>query len=198
MSDKAQSVIEAELHQDEHLLWCGQPMQHKRFKGRPLKLPVIRFTLLWLGLGIFAVSLVLGLLGYLAPWVVPASALGLSPLALYCVLFGRSLLVAKVRAKTYYGVTDQRIIIVSDGDDLTRLVTSLDLRTLSQTLLAEGPGGIGNIVFGPAPPKMPLPGATHHSGLHVPPRFDLIEDVRKVYNQIIDAQRAADVNMTPA
>ncbi len=73
-------------------------------------------------------------------WGIPFVLVGL-----YIVL-GRFIVDAMNRAKTFYGVTNERIIIITGL--FFREVKSLNLRTLTDVSLSERGDGSGTITFG--------------------------------------------------
>jgi len=87
---------------------------------------MVPFSLLWGGFAIFwlASALIGGAPLPFALFGVPFVLMGLH------MIFGRFIVDRRERAKTYYGLTDSRVIIV--GGLFSRSVTSLALRTLSE------------------------------------------------------------------
>ena len=97
--------------------------------------------------------------------------------------------------RTYYGVTNERVIVRITGPFL-RQTRSLNLRTLSELALTEGRNGGGTISFRATPfggyfTSGGLPG----SGAYGIPSFELEKGARDVYEIIRkeqwEAQRAA-------
>ena len=99
-----------------------------------------------------------------------------------------------MRAGTFYGVTNERIIIISGL--FSQQTKSLQLRTLTDVSLAQRSDGSGSITFGPAAfmggffPRGSWPGA----GRFAPPCFDLIDRPKEVYDIIRNAQRTKPAN----
>ena len=91
----------------ETLLWSDQPKQD--FFLRSSDAYVIPFSLLWCGFAVFWESA--ALFGnspfFFKLWGIPFVLVGL------CMVIGRFFVDARRRAKTYYGVSSERIIIVS-------------------------------------------------------------------------------------
>ena len=138
---KTQSEIERELNSGEKLLWSGRPRQG--FRLRPSDAFVIPFSLLWCGFAIFWEASVFkgNAPFFFRLWGVPFVLIGLY------IVFGRFFADARTRARTYYGVTSERIIIVSGM--FSRQIKSLSLRTLTDVSLTERGDGSGTITFGP-------------------------------------------------
>jgi hypothetical protein len=179
MPSAAEMDIRPQLDADERLLWCGQP--RKRIRLQPGDLFVIAMAVgtMWLGFGIMTLtgSLFLGAL---------VAFLGL------CLLVHRWGIDALRLRRTWYGVTDRRIIICTVL--MGRKVKSVDLSAVKQITLIDNSGGIGTIIFGPAPPWYGYWGlrgwwrALDAAGVS---SFQLIDRAGEVYNLILQAQRAA-------
>ncbi len=118
-------------------------------------------------------------------WGVPFVLMGLY------IMFGRFITDARMRAKTIYGITDRRVLILSGFFSTT--VRGFDLRSLSDVALSEHRGGTGTITFGSAASWTPwatfvTPSWPGMSG-YARPSFDLIQEPRRVYETIREAQR---------
>lgn len=178
-------AIQSVLEPQERLLWSGQPIQGIRLRSSDLFL--IPFSLLWGGFAIFWEYNVIGsgAPSFFALFGVPFVLVGLY------FIFGRFFVDAKIRKKTFYGLTDERVIIVSGLSK--RTIKSLSLRTLTGISVSESSDGSGSISFGSTMPYgamfngMPWPGMEQRLG----PRFDPIEGVRAVHLLIRDAQKNA-------
>lgn len=184
MIDAPEQVISRQLGSGERLLWSGRPRQGAML--RPTDAFLIPFSLLWCGFAIFWEASVMRNNApiFMQFWGIPFILVGL-----YFV-FGRFWVDARQRSQTSYGLTNQRIIIVSGL--FSSQVKSLNLRTLADVSLTERSNGFGTIAFGTPPPwwaasNMQWPGM---SGQFVP-MFDVIENPRTVYEQIRSAQAAA-------
>jgi Bacterial PH domain len=183
-----QSAIERELRPElntgEKLLWSGQPGGGLRL--RPADAMLIPFSLMWGG---FAIFWELSVFRAHAPfffrlWGIPFVLVGLYLIA------GRFFADARQRARTYYGVTNERVLIVSGL--FQRQVKSLALRSLPEVTLNERGDRSGSITFGSAPPMAGWLGGSSWpgAGKQLPPSFEMIESVRQVYGHIQTAQRA--------
>jgi len=107
------------------------------------------------------------------------------------ITIGRFFIEARQRAMTHYAVTSERIIIATGI--MTRHLKSLNLRTLSDLSLSQGDSRFGSIYFGAALPFSNLfRGFTFWPGVgnQTAPGFEQIEDARRVYEIIRNAQRA--------
>jgi len=181
----ASMVITQELGPSERLLWAGRPSRGIQFRGSDVFL--IPFSILWCGFAIFWES---GVLTTNAPfffklWGIPFVLIGL-----YFV-FGRFIADSMQRGKTFYGVTNERIIIVSTF--LRCKTKSLNLRTLTDISLTEKSDRTGSITFGAMPAFYSWFGGSSWPGMgqQSVPTFDMVDNVRMVYGIINDAQKAA-------
>lgn len=185
MLNDFKNILRAHLSSNENLLWAGQPRAGIVLRATDAFL--IPFSLMWGG---FAISWELTALTKHAPfffklWGIPFVFIGLY------FIFGRFIADAKLRSNTYYGVTNERIIILSGL--FSRKVKSLNLKTLTDVSLDEKLGGSGTITFGAINPM-----SWWYSGMAFPgwgpsptPAFELIQNAKSVYETIRNAQREA-------
>ncbi len=116
-------------------------------------------------------------------WGIPFVLIGLY------IVFGRFIVDALTRRKTFYGITNQRIVIISGL--FSQEIKSLNLRTLTDVSLSERGDGSGTITFGPVYPMgrwMPA-GSWPGAGRYAPPAFDMVERAKEVYEIIRQAQK---------
>ena len=184
MQSEIERELRPELGSGEKLLWSGQPRRRVRLRGADAFL--IPFSLMWGG---FAIFWELSVFHTNAPlffrlWGIPFVLVGLYLMA------GRFFLDAWQRGRTYYGITNQRVLLVSGG--FQRQVRSLSLKALPEVILSECGDRSGTITFGPTPPMYGRLAGTSWpgAGKQLPPSFEMIENARQVYNQIQNAQRA--------
>ena len=183
------TTLSQNLGPGERLLWSGQPRSGIQLRGQDAYL--IPFSLMWGGFAIFWEYMALtqgskapGPVGIVFPlFGVPFVCVGLY------LIFGRFFADARSRSRTFYGVTSERIIIISGLFSLQ--TKSLQLRTLTDVSLTQRADGSGTITFGPTHimnghfPAGLWPG----TGRYAPPAFDLIERAKDVYDIIRNAQR---------
>jgi hypothetical protein len=175
--------ITKELERDERVLWTGMPKQGLMLRGSDAFM--IPFSLMWGGFAITweVLAIMSGAPFFFALFGIPFVVIGIY------ILFGRFFVDARRRAHTFYGLTDQRVIIVSGI--WSRSVKSLNLRMLTDVSLVEKADHKGTITFGSDPPmasiyrSMPMPGQV----VHPAPCFEMIENAKEVYRQIRDAQK---------
>jgi hypothetical protein len=176
--------VRRELSPGEQVLWSGRPRQGLVLRGSDAL--AIPFSLLWCGFAIFWEH---GVVTSNAPaffmlWGIPFVLVGL-----YMVV-GRFFFDAQQRARTFYAVTPERILIVSGV--FSRKVKSLNLRTLSDVSLSENRNGEGDITFGP---QSPFPSFFSNSGWpgaqQQAPKFELLAEAKAVFEKIRGAQRGS-------
>jgi hypothetical protein len=185
----AQAVIQRELSPSETLLWAGRPRLGIAFRAYDLLL--VPLSLGWLALVAF------WLIFILTENPMPEGAMmGIVFLSIFFLAglyfaFGRFLVDRWLRSKTVYGVTSERVLIVSQWFD--RKVTSLCLDSLADLTLTESSKGSGTITFVTTPltywwySQSGWPGAPWFGV----PMFELAGSVRQVYETVRDARRAA-------
>jgi hypothetical protein len=185
VDEPPEDVIGRELGPSEQLLWCGRPRQGVVFRAADTFM--IPFSVMWGGFAIFweASALAMGAPLFFALWGVPFVLFGLY------IMLGRFWVDARQRAATAYGVTSERVVIVSGV--FVRGVKSLSLDTLTDVSLTERARGGGTVAFGTLPfmhwmsAGAGWPGLGHQGA----PSFDLADGAREVYEVIRAAQRAA-------
>jgi hypothetical protein len=185
------SAIRRELGRGEQLVWSGQPRQGLRLRGSDALL--IPFSILWCGFAIFWEAMALTASakgGGPVAIVFPLFGLPFVLIGLYLV-FGRFIVDSRIRARTAYGITSERIVIVSGL--FGRRVKSLNLKTLSDILLAERSDGSGTITFGPVHPfgQWFSQGSWPGAGQYAPPAFEMIDRAKEIYDRIREAQKSA-------
>lgn len=174
MDYESERKIRPYLKPDEKLLWSGRPKAGIVFRRSDILL--IPFSLLWTGLAIFIV------------WHIEyAGALIFVAIGVY-LIFGRFWVDSKIRWKTYYGLTERRIIIVSGL--FSRTVDNYPLINLPKMTVSEKPDGSGTIIIGLNRFKYTWPSGLYwpFTRNHVQPSLEFIPNVNSVYNEILSAQ----------
>lgn len=193
MNYDAQMIMQKELDSSERLLWSGTPKQGLTFKGSDAFM--IPFSLLWGGFAIFweYMALTMAPKAQNAPdgfaLLFPLFGIPFVVIGLY-MIFGRFVYDSMKRKKTFYGLTDQRAIIVSGV--FRKNVKSLNLKTMSDVSLSEKANGHGSIVFGQENQMMSMfmGGGFPGMGSSTTPKFELIENARQVYKKLIEHQKS--------
>ena len=176
---KVQREIGRELSAGERLHWSGIPVQGLIFRSSDaFEIP---FGIFWTSFIVYwEYSVVESRSVFMIVWGIPFMAIGAH------LLIGRFLVDIWVRRRTYYGVTDQRVIIARRG--LQGTVTSIDYADMSEISLLESSRDRGTIRFGPEPEGWLNSGRA--SWPLKPPRFEGIENARGVYEQIRQLRRS--------
>jgi len=189
------SVLQPSLSPNETLLWCGQPRQGIFLRASDAFL--IPFSLLWAGFAIvwevMAISMLFGSFSSAASaplgirLIFPLFGIPFVLVGLY-FMFGRFWFDRLLRERTYYGVTNERILIKTGVFSST--LKSLNLRSLADISLSEKSDGFGSISFGGGSPFGWMfsgmswwPGMPTFSG----PVLDSIQNANSVYSIIRDA-----------
>jgi hypothetical protein len=182
MDFQAEREIRNELKGHESLLWAGKPRQGLRLTaGDALMIP---FSLMWCGFAVVweVTAIRAGGPFFFVLWGLPFVAVGLY------LVFGRFFADAYRRGRTFYGLTGERVLIVTLVR--ARKVESLGLTGLSQVELTEKAQRRGSIRFGAQAPMQAWfassgwPGASRGA----PPSFEDIDDARDVYDRLQRAQ----------
>jgi hypothetical protein len=177
-------IITSQLSPNEQLLWFGRPRQGFFFRSSDLMM--IPFSLMWGGFAIFWET---GVWASNAPiffrlWGVPFVLIGLY------MIFGRFFVDVWQRKKTFYGVTNERVIIISGL--FNQSVKSLNLQTLTDITLEEKTNGSGTITFGAISSSNWWANNGFRWGRNnepEAPNFEQIEKAKSVYETIRNAQK---------
>jgi hypothetical protein len=178
----AQQELTRELASGERLLWAGKPRAGVQLQAADAL--IIPFSLFWAGFAVFwEVSVVRsGAPLFFALWGVPFLLMGAY------ITVGRFFLDAFRRSRTYYGLTPERVLIVSGL--MNREIKTLPLKSLPELTLSERADRSGTITFGTWGPFQAWMGAWPGWGAQRASRLELIDDVRAVYAKIREAQTA--------
>jgi len=197
MDPDAMHEISGELRSEESLLWAGRPFQG--WKLHSIDAILIPFSVLWsiaaLAALVAGIEVLFGALHGLADPINTeiVRRTGILNAVIFVTLFlasalyltgGRFMLNARRRARTWYGLTNARIIIISGL--LRRRVTDLPLHDLGHITFSQRADGSGTICFDPRiswrPSWLPLPASSHCE-------FERVPQVRRVVRLITSARR---------
>lgn len=173
--------LQKELLPGEKLLWTGKPRTGMLL--RPMDAIMIPFSIFWFGFALFWESTVIisGAPFFFIIWGIPFIAVGLY------VTIGRFFYDRQMRAKTIYGITNNRVIIKSGVFKNT--INTFNIRTLQNISLDEKSNGSGSIKL--AADSFPFSGFAVAGwpvrGKRIP-QIELIPNVRSVYNLILQQQ----------
>lgn len=182
MNDEAWQKIQDQLSPGESLLWSGRPPRGMRLTWWDLIL--VPFSLLWGG-GVLFIAFHVFSAG--APLFSQLIVGAFAVMGVY-IVFGRFIVDALRRGHTYYGVSNDRVLIVSEFP--TSRVKSLGLSTLSDVTLSTKRDQSGSISFGPQDAWAGMfagsgwPGTGSQGS-----RFERIENAKSVYDIIQKAKR---------
>lgn len=189
------TALRTEMSSGESLLWSGQPQQKVIFHQRDWF--AIPFSLAWGGFAIIWEFGVTGFWGnskhsqsapgFLVLWGIPFIIIG------QYMIWGRFLYVGWKKARTYYGVTNKRVLVLNTGSN--RRVTDAYFSSINSVSLTTRPDGVGTIEFVPEPDAKSSWGLKTKRGQGNQIGIDLsrlaffdINDARTVY-QLIQSQR---------
>ena len=170
----AELVISQRLRNGEHLIWCGRP--HSGLRLTRSDGVMIPFSILWAGFSFFWEYSVIHSGGplFFQLWGLPFVMAGLY------ILVGRFFYDAYRRARTWYGLSDRRAIIVSRVWSTSE--KSVNPSVAEQIEIDQLPNGFGSIYFGTRPSFLRSRGSKATD----PPAFELIEDVQRVYDLVLN------------
>lgn len=176
-----------ELNPGEKIIWTGQPQQG--FMLRPADALMIPFSLMWGGFAIFweFTAVLGGAPFFFMLWGIPFVLVGLY------MIFGRFFVDTAQRGKTYYALTNERVLIISGL--FTQNLKMLKLQMLPEINITTSDNGKGTIIFGAADSMgwMYAGGGFPNTGRYnIPPSFEMIDDVKTVYQKIKLLQREKD------
>jgi len=183
----------------ESFLWTGQPEPSTTFHKEDVFL--IPFSLLWGGFAIFWELSVLGFWNFgsrsHAPWAF--GALWGIPFVLIgqYLIWGRFLYARWKKSRTFYAVTNRRVIVVQKG--WKRLMASAYMDTLPTLIKEGGARGRGTLRFSPAEPIWSRSrgwGVWDSMTVGDVPTFMDIEDVDFVYRLVADLREKARTGKT--
>jgi len=147
MDRSLETLFNDDLIAGEKIYWSGQPDPSVIFSASDFLM--IPFSLMWGGFAIFWESSVLGLTsfghGNKAPffmvlWGIPFVAMGLY------MIFGRFFYKVWKKKRTFYAVTNLRVLIVSEG--FRRQIQAQFLNQIPIINKSVGSNGTGSLSFG--------------------------------------------------
>jgi hypothetical protein len=184
MNYDAQTILIQELDTNENLLWAGIPKQGLMLQASDTFM--IPFSLVWGGFALFWETMALSIPSDKAgpvSIVFPLFGLPFVLIGLY-IMVGRFFYDAKKRSKTFYGLTNKRIIIVSYLFGKT--LNSLNLKNIDEISIVEKANGSGTITLGKdnvVRNKFSSRGNTVSA-----PELEMIDNAKQVYNLIRQQQ----------
>lgn len=179
-------AIQPELMSGESIVWAGQPQRSVIFHKEDSFL--IPFSLLWGGFAIFWEAGASGSWGkhsngqwLFALWGIPFVVIG------QYLIWSRFVYAAWLKRRTYYAVTNRRVLVIQDG--WKRQVASAYVDSLPSLTKEGATNGIGILRFGPEPNMWSnnrgWQGRNALSITDLPTSVD-IDDVDSVYRLVSD------------
>lgn len=181
MDFDAEQELTPELHSGERLLWSGRP--RGGFRLTAADAVQIPFSLFWCGFVAFWEYM-----AYRGHAPLPMLAMGgvFALLGVY-LLVGRFFVDAHRRSRLYYGLTEERVLLLTAG--ARRQVRSLPLASVQEVTLKERGDGTGDIVFGLASaPAVWLSPSWPRAARYLLPTLEGVENVRELQDQLLRAQ----------
>lgn len=171
------------IAENERLIWCGRPRQGVVFRRSDIFM--IPFSFMWGGFALFWEITVL--IEFFkddsnTPIIFPLFGIPFVLLGIYFIA-GRFWADSKRRDKTYYGLTNKRVLIISGI--CSQRIKSIDVQRLPALTLSEKSDGSGTITFGQSSPwnwfdGMPFPGMDNY----MPAMFETVDNAAGVYEKI--------------
>ncbi len=185
-------AVRPELTSGESILWAAQPSTSVIFHREDLTL--VPFSLFWGGFAIFWEAGVAGLWGgpakgagpslFMMLWGVPFVLIG------QYLIWGRFLVAAWKKRRTFYALTNRRAIVVQNG--WSRQTASAYVDTLPTLIKESSANGIGTLRFSPADSmwsgRRGNWGVWDGMGVGSMPVFRDIEDMETAY-RLVSEQR---------
>jgi hypothetical protein len=178
-NDNIENELRSILSPNEKLVWVGKPKKGIIFRDSDYFL--IPFSLVFLSFSIFFLidpdtSFMFSIWGYVFLLI-----------GIYFVV-GRFFFDAKMRANTIYGITENTIVIMTGI--FRRNFKLIDIQTLSDiSLIQKEPNvNVGTIYFGRRDYRDAIMQGMEYPGDERTPKFELIEEVRNVYDKIKNSQ----------
>jgi len=186
-------ILQSEINRGEKLLWWGQPAPMRTVLP---SLPIFLFALPWTGFACFWICMAYRGTHHLAQrqaeafnWIFPLFGLpfvfiGLSLLSLPMLSYFKA-------RKTYYALTDKRLLILTDGREKT--VENLDFKSLSNGVRTEY-GGRGDLTWTTSTPRQNSPPVGFLLSSRLPPLSNIvtltgIKEPRKVEKMLEDCRK---------
>lgn len=193
MLNDSEFVISQELRPDEKLIWSGQPKKGIHLRDSDLLIIVLgMFGSVFAFFIGFLTIIMGGLIGITLLGVIPFIVIGLY------MAIDRIFVEALVRKNTFYGLTTDRVIIITRL--LRKKVKEIGLRRLENIKLMPSEDGSGSIAFGSL---LGFKGANSrpfkddYFSWCATPDLEMISNAKEVYEKIVEAQKTAQQTPIP-
>lgn len=196
---RAAQKIQAELMSGESIHWAGMPNPRVIFHSDDWA--AIPFSLIWTGFFVFWEAQALGVWAkssrptgnhtFMALWGIPFLVMG------NYMVWGRFLVDAWLKRRTYYAVTDQRVLVMQEG--WKRKTSTTFLEAIPQ-IEREG-ARTGTLWFGPKYPIVAAKGKKTRDmsrfSIGDVPVFADVDDVDSVCRLIMDLRKSKSAGRLP-
>lgn len=184
---EAAKAIAPELSPGETVLWAGRPEPGVRFRKEDAFL--VPFSLLWGGGVIFIATKVFGLGGGFTEMEAPLFLrinISIFLLVGQYFIWGRFVYANWKKKRTFYAVTNRRVIAVQNG--LQHRTASAFLDTLPTLELEGRHGRSGSLRFAPSEPMFSRMGMVSWDGMAMgsSPCFVDVAEARELYQLILE------------
>jgi hypothetical protein len=181
--ENLEAELKAVLSPEEEILWMDKPAAGIKLKT--IDYIVIPFNIIWIGVSLIILPSFIDIEEFFTPfdWFV----IFIMALFVIHVNIGRLFLNSRMRKETRYAITENRIIIISEL--FKKEIRSLNLKTISQISYNEKTDGSGTIQIGPSNPLDYLSWRTTFGLSAAQPKLEYIENVKAVYNKIIELKK---------
>ena len=145
-----ENIFQEELLKDEGILWMGQPNPNIKYTSMDWFL--IPFSIMWGGFAIFwelsalGISFVTSANGSNAPIIFPLFGIPFIIIGLYFI-FGRFMYKKWKKKRTYYAITNKRVLIVTNNTNSKNIVAEF-IASIPAINYSQKNNGTGNIRFG--------------------------------------------------
>ena len=181
--DSAKEIFRNGLNPEERIVWIGRPRQSIYLRSGDIIL--IPFNLIRMGIMSIAFLAIISDAPPPLFWL-----FGILMILGWGYMFIARFFVSMVqRRKTYYCITNERIIILSDS--FNKNMKSLSLRNLPEMNLDERNDGKGTILIGTSTLAVQVysgSGIPSMGRYKIPPSFEMINDAKRVYQLITRLQ----------
>lgn len=179
-----ENELKCGLNNNEEILWSGKP--HTDIKFRYSDIFFIPFSFLWAGFALFWEYNVVKLgIPFMMLWGVPFVLMGAY------ITIGRFIADAARRSKTIYGITPTSVLIKTGL--FKQDITILTIQNLHDIKLSTNKDGSGTITFDSNNVSLYWMEGFDWLGHKQPSRFEGIDNVKEVYNQILHLQQQRKV-----
>ena len=186
MNKAADNIIGMELEKDERLVWSGRPYEHLTLRF-PEDLFLVPISIIWVVVAtVWDINIFMEARSMPTPAVLIHAVSGaLFFIAGLYLLVGRILIDANIRLDSRYCLTNSRILINTGfKPERTGIINIDELEKI--TVRKSEKSGRGTIIFGPGKKflKSLVEKIFPMIGRNQVHKFDMIDDVDKVYNAI--------------